>query len=67
MNLFFLIQRNSQYEESDLKNMGGIGTVEWMTFLQGSIMASTLDEAVLKEHDGKFYALSVLMKLSDSK
>ena len=45
-------QRNSQYEESDLKNMGGVGAVEWMTFLQGSIMASALDEAVLGEHDG---------------
>ena len=42
--------------------MGGIGAVEWMTFLQGSIMASTLDEAVLKEHDGKFSIMPVIEK-----
>ena len=34
--------------------MGGIDSMEWMTFLQGAIMASAMDEKTLTDHDGTF-------------
>ena len=48
-----IMRANSRYKDSDLHKLGNIENPEWTTFLQGSILASMLDEDTLQEHDGK--------------
>ena len=53
-------QSNRRSEDSDLDDMGGLDTTEWVTFLHGETMANALEESVLDKHDGKV-ALSCAM------